>query len=130
MSLAAFCRLLHSRWHGLASTLWPASFAERVQAELALLDAELRRRHDRLVKYRQKTEKLRDTLQRRERHPQSLAIDQLRRRLAERERKYQELLLRFDRCKQERNAVRDLLIRHASANVRVEEEESDSGYPF
>jgi hypothetical protein len=130
MSLAAFCRLLRSRWHGLANSIWPDSFAEQVQAELGLLDGELRRRHDRLVKYRQKTEKIRYSLQRRELRPQSLAVDRLRRRLAERERKYQESLLRFDRWKQERKAVRDLLIRHAPADVRVVEEESDFGYPF
>jgi hypothetical protein len=141
MSLSTFGRLLRSRWQGLASALWPDSFTEQMQTELALLDGELHRRHDRLLKYRQKTEKLRHTLQRGERNMDERmaeeperrrqALDRLRQRLHQREQKYQELLTQFDRWKQERKAVRDLLISLSpAANVRGEVEESDSGYPF
>jgi|SRR5215469_15669544 hypothetical protein len=141
MSLFAFYCLLRSRWHGLASALWPDSFTEQVQAELALLDGELQRRHDRLIKYCQKTEKLRNALQGCERRTDARTVeklehrrqtlDRLRQRLREREQKYQELLTRFDHWKQERKAVREqLLSLPPQGRLRIEEEENDFGYPF
>lgn len=142
MSFYVFCCLLRSRWQGLAGALWPDTLQERCQSQLAIVDAELQRRYGRLLKYRQKTEKLRNLLHHSENRLQALAcrdmdarriekLERLRQRLHDREQKYQEMLAQFERWKEERKAVRDRLIRPLAAeNVHVEEEESDSGYPF
>jgi hypothetical protein len=141
MSLYAFCCLLRSRWQGLAGALWPDTLQEQRQSQLALVDGELQRRQRQLIKYNQKTEKLRNLLHRSKNRLQALAcqdmdgrriekLERLRQRLRDREQQYRELLAQFERWK-ERKAVRDRLIRPLAAeNVRVEEEESDSGYPF
>ena len=151
MSLFTVCRLLRSRWCSLARILWPDTLRQQVQSELQRLDGELGRRHQRLLKYRQKIEKLHARLKHREHRMAFLAsqvldgtgtraieefayrcrgIDRLRERLQERERAYEGLLDHFRRRKQQRSAVREQLLCSPPLHRIDNEEESDSGYPF
>lgn len=151
MSLFTACCLLRSRWRTLARVLWPDTLREQLQFELNRLDGELGRRQQRLLKYRQKIEKLHARLARCEHRMALLAsqvldgtdtrgieelayrrqvIDRLRDRLQERERVYEELLTHFRRRKQQRSAVREQLLSCPPSHHINSEEESDSGYPF
>lgn len=151
MSFFAFSGLLRSRWRRLARVLWPDTLQEQLQAELERFDGELAQSHQRLLKFRQKIEKLRVGLQRRERrlalltsevHHEvdtrafedlargSRAIERLRERLQARERAYGERLAHFRRRKQQRAAVRAQLLLCPSLDRTGSEDESDLDYPF
>jgi DNA repair exonuclease SbcCD ATPase subunit len=151
MSLFTVCRLLRSRWYNLAQMLWSVTLREQLQSELKRLDGELGRRHQRLLKYRQKIERLHALLERREHRRAFLAsqvldragtrtieelaynaqvIDWLRECLQERERVYEELLAHFHHRKQQRSIVRAQLLCCPPSHRIGSEEESDSGYPF
>jgi hypothetical protein len=151
MSFFTTCCLLRSRWRSLARILWPDTLREQLQSELKRLDDELGRRHQRLLKFRQKIEKLHARLERGEHRMAFLAsqvldgtdvraleelacrcrgIDRLRERLQERERAYEELLDHFRRRKQQRSIVREQQLCCSPSHRIRREEESDSGYPF
>lgn len=133
MSLPAFCRLLRSRWHGLASAFWPPTVSERIQREIALLDDRLARCSRQLLKKRQKIEKNRYYLEQINHRPDvhlGMKRGRLLSRLEKRERMYREAVARFDRLKQERRKLSHSLHDSPSARQFHIEEESDSGYPF
>ncbi|HTU17565.1 MAG TPA: hypothetical protein VMG10_05830 [Gemmataceae bacterium] len=118
-----FCRLFRSRWQRLTWLLWPDTLRERLQAELARLDGELAQRYQRLLKCRQKIEKIRFRLRER-------AIDRLHERLQKWERAYAERLSRFHHRKQQRAAVRAQLLSCPPPQSIRSVEESDFDYPF
>lgn len=147
----AFYRLLRRRWRRLARVFWPGTLREQLQAELKHLDGELARRHQRLLKCRQKIEDLRIRLQRRvyrmallvsqvhdgtaaraveELAYKGQAIDRLRERLHARESAYAERLALFHHRKQQRAAVRAQLLSCPPGQRLDKEEESDTDYPF
>jgi len=132
MSLAAWQQNLQSSLRALSHWLWPPSPERRGQLQEAALTKELQRRHQRLVRLRQRLEHWRGRLEplAREEQRQSLAVqrlveegkeqeaylaalilERLRKkqarlndRLQRGEARYQELQVRFQTVKQERKA--------------------------
>ena len=120
--MSAFRRLFGPRWDTFSRILWPSSFRDEVQAELERLDEELRRRQSRLLRLRQRIEKL---------HGRVEKSEELRTRLRAAESTYDRLRVRFQKQKERRNQLRQLLQSASPHRTRATcEQENDCDYPF
>jgi chromosome segregation ATPase len=149
MSDDDFLGTFRERWRDFTQLFWPQTPKERLEAELALLDEELRRRQERMLHRRQKIEELRDRIGGRERRLEVLAarvqddssgravealergrqvFERLRSRLGEREEGYERQRVRFDRLKRRRAEVWKQLL--AGPPARDAEAEDAPDYPF
>jgi hypothetical protein len=113
MTMAAFCRIVQTRWENLSSLLWPPSADQLTHAEVSRLTDELEGRYSRLLRRRLKIEQLRDRLAGLERAEAWVgpgdaalrAIERTRDRLAEHEEQYERQRLAFLRVKRLRRAL-------------------------
>jgi hypothetical protein len=112
MTVAAFCRIVQTRWESLSSLLWPPGVEQLTMAEVARLTDELEGRYSRLIRRRRKIERLRDRLSGLGR-AEALAggdaalraIERSRARLTEHEELYERQRRAFVRVKQLRRAM-------------------------
>ncbi len=150
MSESSFLELFRSRWQEIARQFWPQTPHERLQSELARLDAELERRQSRLLCLRKRIEELHRYLKRREKclaqlaalvqempadtnvsaelERQQRSLDHLRERVRQRERSYSQRLIRLRQRNQERAKLREQLL--SGLLPKTLSEESDPDYPF
>lgn len=131
MTVAAFCRIVQTRWESLSSLLWPTSVEQLTRAEVARLTDELEDRYIRLIRRRRKIEQLRDRLSGLERAEAWAggdailrAIERNRTRLADHEELYERQRLAFLRAKQLRRAMT-----HGQVVV-CRQDEGDPDAPF
>jgi hypothetical protein len=150
MSEPSFLQLFRSRWQEIARQFWPETPREQLQSELARLDAELRRRQNRLLSLRKRIERRRHYLNGSERNMKRFVapaqetppatimaaelerrqrnIDCLRDRLRKLERGYSQRLARLRKLKQEWTELRERFL-SGSLPKRISDE-GDPDYPF
>jgi hypothetical protein len=97
MSITTLWRTVRGRWHDLVQQLWPDSPEERTRAEIAHLTDDLARREKRLIRLRQRIERLLGRT--------DAGQERVQRRLARLEEVYQEGCRQLDRRKRLRQAL-------------------------
>jgi hypothetical protein len=118
MSVAAWCHTVRRHWQAVTQLVWPESPQQRARAECQRLDAELARRHERLLSRRRRIERLRDALQRQERR-----LGQITSRLRllagrSEDARFGELAVALDQARQTAEVVRQRLQRQEEAYER------------
>ena len=150
MSESSLLSLLRSHWLEITRQFWPEEPCGQLEAELARLEAVLRRRQSRLLASRRKIESLRDRLNHREHRLAQLSaqiqqsgvdgcttaelerqrrsIDRIRVRLQKQERGYAGRLALLRERKQEWLELRERLL--SGSLPKPTDVESDPDYPF
>ncbi len=136
-------RFFCGQWREISELFWPETPEEQLGAEIARLDAELALGQARLLRCRQKMEKVRnwfeslsrplpyadsDTGSSKASESRRLRVDRLRGRLQALERAYAKLLALLESRKRQRAALRDGL--RSPAPSKSDEIGSDSDHPF